>query len=71
MKNRTKVMIGLFLITGIVVLSYMGASKMVIGEEPPDDDPEDPGNARGPGLGSIPPKPMEFVASVDIIIDAI
>ena len=72
MNNRTKLMIGLFLITGILVISYLGVTNMVVGDEPPEQDPHDPGNARGPGVfTSLPPKPIEFVADVDIVLDAI
>jgi hypothetical protein len=72
MKNRTKIMIGIILITGIVVLSYMGATKMVSGD-PPEQEGDDPGNARGPGIfDSLQPTPINFVANdIAIITSAI
>ena len=73
MNNKTKLMIGIILITGIVVLSYMGATKMAAGEDPQDQEGDDPGNARGPGIfDSLPPKPIDFIADdIAIITNAI
>lgn len=70
MKNRTKLMIGIVLISGILILSYMGSTNMVSGEEPPEQDPHDPGNARGPGIfASIPTGPIDFVSDINQILN--
>jgi len=70
MNNKTKLIIGLFLISGIILISYMGTNDMVNGEEPFEDDPDDPGNARGPGIfTSIPTGPIDFVSDINQILN--
>ncbi len=45
---------------------------MVNGDEPIDDDPNDPGNARGPGIfDSLPTGPIEFANSPDVELNSL
>jgi len=72
LKNKTKLIIGIFLISGIMILGYMGTTNMVNGDEPIDDDPNDPGNARGPGIfDSLPTGPLEFANSPDAVLTSL
>jgi hypothetical protein len=71
MKNRTKLMIGIFLISGLVLLGYMGITNKTEGF-PPEDDPDDPGNGTGPGLGSFePPKDFDFIINLNLVVNSL
>ena len=71
MKNKTKLVIGIFLISGVILLGYMGTTNMNDGF-PPEEDGDDPGNGKGPGLGSfVPPEPFEFILSIDLVLNSL
>ncbi len=49
-KTRTKILIGVMSIICLVTIYGIINSTTVSSEEPPESDPEDPGNSPGPGL---------------------
>ena len=66
MKNKSKLIIGIFLISGVILLGYMGTTNMIDGS-PPEQDGDDPGNSTGPGIyESAPSEPLDFISSIDL-----
>ncbi|NHJ48879.1 MAG: hypothetical protein FK733_13930 [Asgard group archaeon] len=60
MKNKSKLLLGIFLITGVIFLCYMGVTNIANGN-PPEADGDDPGNSRGPGFDeALPPDGSYF-----------
>ena len=60
MKRKVKIVIGLVLICGFIAITSTQFISPTASIPPFEDDPEDPGNSPGPGLGSIPREDMEF-----------
>jgi hypothetical protein len=71
LKNKSKLIIGIFLITGLVFLCYLGVTN-ALGEEPPEQDDDDPGNGRGPGFwDSLPIDGTVITPSVEMALNSL
>jgi hypothetical protein len=63
LKHKSKLILGIVLVAGIILLSYMSVT--VTSEEPPEQDDDDPGNGRGPGIWESLPIDIKIDYEVD------
>ncbi|HUU77814.1 MAG TPA: hypothetical protein VMX55_05670 [candidate division Zixibacteria bacterium] len=63
MNKKLKVMLGLTLIVGFILITGITTS-LVSMEEPYETDPHDPGNSRGPGFDYSAPSLFPRIVSI-------
>ena len=71
MNKKTKLIIGIVLISGIILITSLGVTNLV-GEEPPEQEGDDPGNSKGPGIfTSLPTDEIEFAEGLNLDINTL